>query len=751
MNAPHNNHAHDGGDGERADNVVYLPAANDSDGVVLNGELVPDETREVSAPVPREAYNTRRLVPESARLRMEDGAVQLYRATTPAAKTGFKTVMRQVIYVAAGAHVVAKRLWDAHSNSRYERVMRRAEQENKWDRLGEWEQRAEAARENRHRRAMEWLDAPMKLAKALAVVTALIVTALFVTGVVLAIDTRDIGLVLEPLGGLVDAVRWVWWFGTAWGLLMLYGATGLLLVYLRKQGQSREAWQPEWVQSTRQRATEVVDIDADVLTGALSKCHVRTLNQALKSGEAIEFIVWPREQGGGTYTQIRLPLGVKAADFLHPDRIETLAGNLSRHKHEVYPQRHPDGDARVLDLWIADKGTMDRPAPEWPLLSDGEVDVVRDRLPIGVTMRREQVTQNMLQRHGFIGALSKQGKTAFMRLLALGVALDPTVEMHIADLKGDGDWSMFAPRARTLVEGGGELQAVQACEMLEAMVAEMQRRYDAKRAQGIKGAITRALSRKPGSGFHPIYVFIDECQVMYQADKPIGGSGADSRAMKAARRLHDQARAVNIHLWQSTQRPDPNAVPFQVREGAHVRMSLHVANQEAARMVLADAADRGARPQDLRADVDRGTVVAAGEVDDIPMGMAFVIVRSHFVGTEAAYTVIERAMRIIQDHGRHITPPEDSQTETEPETDPLDDIAEVLIETGAPRMRTQELLQRLTELNERRYRDWTFGHLTECLREVGAAPYKYDGYKVVAADRVFDAITERDQEREGGA
>lgn len=747
MNAPHNN-AHD--DGERADNVVYLPAAGEPDGVVLNGELVPDSARDVSAPPVREAYNTRRLVPEAARLRMEDGAVQLYRAATPVAVTGLKAGGRQVVYVLAGAQVVAKRLRDAHSNSRYERVMRRAEAEGKWDQLGEWEQRAEAAREHRHRRAMEWLDAPRKLAKAFAWGMGGLAAFLLTVGVVLAIGARDVELVLHPLAELVDAVRWTWWFGAAYGMLMVCGATGLLIAYLWKQGQTREAWKPEWVQSTRQRADETVDIDADVLTGALSKCHVRTLNQALKAGEAIEFIVWPREQGGGTYTQIRLPLGVKAADFLHPDRIETLAGNLCRHKHEVYPQRHPDGDARVLDLWIADKGTMDRPAPEWPLLHDGEIDVVRDRLPIGVTMRREQVTQNMLQRHGFIGALSKQGKTAFMRLLALGVALDPTAEMLIADLKGDGDWSMFAPRARTLIEGGGEQQAIQACEMLEATVAEMQRRYDAKRAQGIKGAITRALSRKPGSGFHPIYVFIDECQVMYQADKPIGGSGADSRAMKAARRLHDQARAVNIHLWQSTQRPDPNAVPFQVREGAHVRMSLHVANQEAARMVLADAADRGARPQDLRADVDRGTVVAAGEVDDIPMGMAFVIVRSHFVGTEAAYTVIERAMRILDAHGRHITPTNQAESDAEPETDPLDDIAEVLTMAGVKRMRTQEVLQRLTDLNEDRYRHWTFGDLTDCLRDAAAAPYKYDGYKVVSAARVFDAITERDEEAEGG-
>jgi S-DNA-T family DNA segregation ATPase FtsK/SpoIIIE len=42
-------------------------------------------------------------------------------------------------------------------------------------------------------------------------------------------------------------------------------------------------------------------------------------------------------------------------------------------------------------------------------------------------------------------------------------------------------------------------------------------------------------------------------------------------------------------------------------------------------MILADAADRGARPQDLRPGADAGTVVATGEVEDIPNGQAFAL------------------------------------------------------------------------------------------------------------------------------
>ncbi|HEX2299416.1 MAG TPA: ATP-binding protein, partial [Pseudonocardiaceae bacterium] len=409
----------------------------------------------------------------------------------------------------------------------------------------------------------------------------------------------------------------------------------------------------------------------------------------------------------------------------------------------VWPQRQPDADARVLDIWIADKGTMDRPAPPWPLQYDGEFDVFRDRLPWGVTMRSEQIAVGMLQKHWLVGALSKQGKTTAVRLLALGLALDPTVELHIADLKGDGDWAMFRPRAVTLIEGSADEDAEATAAMLEWAVAEMRRRYDAKSAAGIQGNITRELSRQPGSGFHPIFVIVDECQVLYEAPHPIGGTKDDARGWRAAKRLHDQARAVNVHLVQATQRPSDRTLPVLVREGAHVRCALHVANYETAKMVLADAADRGARPQDLRSMVDAGTVVATGDVEDIPRGQAFAIVRTHYVSTQDAYPVIQRAMQILHRSGRSVTrePVAAEVSPVEP-VDHLADIAEVL--GGERRVRTQLVLARLIEHNPAEYEQWDLVRLTAVLRDANAEPVK-SGEMYVDADRVAAAIAERDR------
>jgi len=468
--------------------------------------------------------------------------------------------------------------------------------------LAEWTERLVALKDGRAERLRELPATLIAGLRALCVVLCVLAGLLLVGGLWLALTPGSIGwsgwwsLIKHILDGMLTAlsvaVRAVLWGGLP-ALVMAAWREG------RRAGQP-----PRWLFSQDERAREDAEITADVITAALRHVKIPTLTRYLTSGGVLEYVVTPREQGGGTYTQVRLPMGVTAAELLSSAKVELLAGNLGRHRHEVWPQREKDTDARVLDLWVADKGTMDKPAPPWPLLADGEVDVFRDRLPWGVTMRAEQITVGMLQKHWLIGATSKQGKSTVLRLLALGLALDPTVELHIADLKGDGDWSMFTPRAATLIEGGADEHAEATTGVLERGVGEVARRYDAKRAAGLVGAIPRELSRRRGSGFHPIYLIVDECQVLYGEPHPIGGAKDDARAWRAAKKLHDQARAVNVHLLQATQRPDDRTLPARVREGAHVRCALNVPNHETAKMILADAADRGARPQDLRPGSD---------------------------------------------------------------------------------------------------------------------------------------------------
>ena len=109
---------------------------------------------------------------------------------------------------------------------------------------------------------------------------------------------------------------------------------------------------------------------------------------------------------------------------------------------------------------------------------------------------------------------------------------------------------------------------------------------------------TREMERTPGSGFHPLIVIVDEAQAAFMCPakgedkRPYGGSKATSRYFMAARKLHNQGRAVNVLLWEGTQDPTDQNLPKLVREGAHIRASLALGTESQSRMALGDMCRR---------------------------------------------------------------------------------------------------------------------------------------------------------------
>ena len=100
----------------------------------------------------------------------------------------------------------------------------------------------------------------------------------------------------------------------------------------------------------------------------------------------------------------RLPMGV-TADMV-ADRRARMAANLGRAKLETWPaEAH---EAGVLDLWVADKGSLGRGAGPWPLLHDGDVDVF-DGVPFGRSQRGQVLAAPLLERNYLIGGMPGQG------------------------------------------------------------------------------------------------------------------------------------------------------------------------------------------------------------------------------------------------------------------------------------------------------------------------------------------------------
>ncbi|MFH8744365.1 ATP-binding protein [Streptomyces albidoflavus] len=646
--------------------------------------------------------------------------------TSERTRASVRATARHGAYVVGGVRIVTRRAWDSRSAARYERMIRAAEAAGNHELAREWEERGRAFRAARHQRRMELLSAPQRLAKGAAAGVGVTGGGLLLLGIILAVANENFADIATPTLALVELVRWIVVIvSVVWGPLVTL-APWLGLLALWGVGRHQQA-APQWALPTSQRDTGGAPITPSIVVTALRDLGVPALRKAIKEmGDAGAAMLGPiRIAGCGVEVDVTLPSGVSTNEVQAKRR--KLAENLARHEHEVFITL-PEA-ARTVRLWIADSGALDEPIGPSPLAIDGDLraSYAKGRAPWGQDLRGDAAALSLFQRHMLVTGLSNQGKTAAVRALALWLALDPTVEFRIADLKGAGDWAMFDGLATLLIQGPTDEDVIDATTMLEDGVAEMERR----------------LTAPTGTGHHPLVLLVDEAQVAFMCPavgddkRPYGGTKATSRYFMAARKIQNQGRAVNVMLWQGTQDPTDQNLPKLVREGAHTRASLVVGTESQARMALGDkAVDGGAAPHLLRQGLDKGTLVVASDGIDIPAGQASITVRTHFIDTTTANEIADRAKALRNGATTRTTADRDQ------DTDPLADIAHVLgTET---RVRTKDVLARLATLNPGAYGDWSFIDLKRVLDHAGAEPYKSDGVMVVSRDRVTHALTNRD-------
>lgn len=639
----------------------------------------------------------------------------------------YRAVVRHGAYTVGGGRIVWRRVWEERTTARYGRNMRAAEAVGNMEEAKEWEERAHRFRQARHVRRMDMLDGMRDMPRAVGAVALTGAGILTAGGIALAVANGNAADVLVPFHYFLELVDWAFFIGAVvWGAAKLLGPA-LGLIALWNVGRKRQA-APRWALPEAARG-DGEPITPSIVVKAFRDLGISPLRKAIidmeDAGASMLGLIAPA--GCGVELDVHLPSGVDTLEIQNKRR--KLAENLGRHEHELYISIAPQ--PRTVRLWIADSGALDEPVPASPLVTDPELtaNYKTGRAPWGLNLRGDGALVSLYQKHILVTGLSNQGKTAALRALALWLALDPTVEFRIGDLKGIGDWRMFLGLATILIEGPTDDHVMAVTHMVEDVFEEMQRR----------------LMEPSGTTFPPLVVIVDEAQVAYGSGvkgpdgRPYGGEKATSRYFKAVKGIHDQGRAVNVTIWEGTQDPTNQNLPKRSREGNHIRASLVLGTESQAKMALGEApVDAGAAPHKLRQGLDKGQLVVAGEGIQLPPGQVSENVRTHFIDGDDAAVIADRAKALRSGvttlHA----------VEADEDRDSLADLATVIL-ANEERVRTPEVIHRLKNLAPSFYRDWDGSRLRRVLTDHGEDTGVYQGYPVVHRNRVLRALDGREE------
>jgi S-DNA-T family DNA segregation ATPase FtsK/SpoIIIE len=651
-----------GHDDARHDDAGHDDARRDGP---RGGELVPRPSR-----VPAR-HRTRRPVappPLAARRVVVAVVTVVGRAAShePTLNTARWLVRNGVLYIATGAWVVARRWWEARTNARYERLMRAAEAAGDYERLTDWEARAEQARERRHRRRMDWITAPLDLARATAVAILAVIAFLLGLGGVLAIAHADPAWLLAPVQKTVDGVAWLVWLLSAIWLPATVALPWLLLAGLWQLGR-RHGSVPRWAAPGGSREHPTVIVTPGGVATALAHLGIPAMNRAVKVGWQVEFATPPvRVNGRGYQTTFSLPMGVTPE--MIADKRDVLARNLVRAPLEVWPTAAER--AGYVDLWVADQGSTERPAPPYPLLHEGTCDVFAG-VPLGMSQRGEVISPALPGGNVAFGGVMGQGKSNAARVVMAGAALDPLAELWVFVFANNGDFDAYQPRLARYHRGVDDTTLAAAVESLQALYAEVGRR-EARLAQLGAKKVTRPLAEKHPD-LRPVVALFSECHELF--GHPHHGREAADLAVQTMRR----ARKTAITLAFDTQSSRADAIPPKIVELVKLNACFAVKSWRSNDGFLGDGSfQAGIRATELRMGKDVGTSILTGATAErFEIVKWFYIEADDDTGYDAATDIITRAMANL--HPAVAAPAGAGQEEPAPVVrDLLDDIATVL-------------------------------------------------------------------------
>lgn len=371
----------------------------------------------------------------------------------------------------------------------------------------------------------------------------------------------------------------------------------------------------------------------EVITTALGSLGISAINQAIKANPAVSFCITPvMRDGPGWGVQIDLPHGVTAGHIIA--KRPELASGLRRPLSATWPEGVPAEHEGRLSLWVGFHDITKAKPPRWPLAKAGTSDVFAG-LPFGTDPRQRPVTVPMFEVNWLIGASPGQGKTAAVRALACGVALDPLADMWVHELAGKGDLEPLAQVCHRYCSGLDDESvgyAAASARMLRAELESRSRMFGKlpKDVRPREGKVTRELAMRLAA-LRPLVAVFDEAQNLFMHPE-FGEDARDDLAYVI--RL---GRALGIIVVLATQRPDKDALPTVIRGIVTARFCLKVPDYDSNDMILGTGAYKaGYNAAIFRAKADAGLGWLKGDGD--PQ-----IVRTYYLDLPASEAVGARA------------------------------------------------------------------------------------------------------------
>jgi S-DNA-T family DNA segregation ATPase FtsK/SpoIIIE len=175
--------------------------------------------------------------------------------------------------------------------------------------------------------------------------------------------------------------------------------------------------------------------------------------------------------------------------------------------------------------------------------------------------------------HTLVAGATGSGKSVLIQSLLLDIAAtnsSGSAHIYLIDPKMGVDYAAIEKLPH--LQGGVIVDQTRAVEILESLVAEMDRRYEMFRLSGARDI--RAYNTKKLVGDRLPYIFLvhDEfAEWMLTEDYK-------SAVTANVSRLGVKARAAGMHLIFAAQRPDANVMPMQLRDNLGNRLILKVAS-----------------------------------------------------------------------------------------------------------------------------------------------------------------------------